>query len=100
MMRLVDAQMPMRNLAVADALREWNDQTRVPKDYFYPAIGPLLRSELQPAEQRGATTMIHAVLHHQFGEAEMTVELRQTVDGWCVLGLNSRVTSHPIPTAK
>lgn len=99
-MALADANMPMRDLALGGELQAWKDRTVIPESYYYKSIGPLVRTELQPAEQRGATTAIKAILHHQLGDAEITVDLHETADGWRVVGLDSRVTDHPAPTPK
>lgn len=98
--RLTDTEMPMRDLTLAGELQQWKDRTYLPQTYYYSAIGPLMRTTLQPPEQRGATTVIKAVLTHQLGEAEIELSLRETSVGWRVVGLNSRVTDHPVPTPK
>jgi hypothetical protein len=59
--KLADPAMPLRDLALGDELRRWRDRMELPEAgaYFYPALGPVVSTELQPAEQQRATTVIN-----------------------------------------
>jgi hypothetical protein len=90
--KLLDPQMPYRDVSITNGLRLWRERRRDYKQYRREnALGPAVKTTIQPTEQRGETTMIRALIDHEYGVSDLTLMLRPTADGYQVANWESLV---------
>jgi hypothetical protein len=90
--KLLDPQMPYRDVSITNGLRLWKERRRDYKQYRREnALGPAVKTTIQPVEQRGETTVIRALIDHEYGVSDLTLMLKPTADGYQVASWDTRV---------
>lgn len=90
--KLLDPQMPYRDVTITNGLRLWKERRRDYKQYRHQnALGPVVKTTIEPTEQLGETTKIRALIEHEYGVSDLTLMLKPTADGYQVANWESLV---------
>ena len=90
--KLLDPQMPYRDVTITNGLRLWKERRRDYKQYRHEnALGPAVKTTIQPTEQLGETTKIRALIEHEYGVTDFTLLLKPTADVYQVANFDTRV---------
>lgn len=90
--KLLDPQMPYRDVTITNGLRLWKERRRDYKQYRREnALGSVVKTTIEPTEQLGETTKIRALIEHEYGVSDLTLMLKPTADGYQVANWDTRV---------
>jgi hypothetical protein len=90
--KLLDPQMPYRDVSITNGLRLWKERRHDYKQYRREnALGSVVKTTIEPTEQLGETTKIRALIEHEYGMSDLTLMLKPTADGYQVANWDTRV---------